>query len=94
MPLEECRLSEVLDHSPTLRAVGLLQQAHRVDAESLRESLERLQGQVALPALDTAHEGAVHADLVGEFLLAQAALPAQASDVAADDVLQVTFHIS
>ncbi len=50
--------------------VATTQQLERIDVDPAGDPLDRLQGQVALAALDTAHVGAVDADKIGEGFLA------------------------
>ncbi|OJX98224.1 MAG: hypothetical protein BGO96_03220 [Micrococcales bacterium 73-15] len=56
------------------------------------DPLERLQRQVPLAALDTAHVGPMDAEHVSELLLAQPALHPDQAQVLSDPSLQLTFH--
>jgi hypothetical protein len=80
---------------PGTRAVAPLspQQLHRIDLNSLRDSFQRPQRQVALAAFQTPHVRTVHPDEVGEGLLAEAALLPVSAERAADSTLKITFHV-
>ena len=56
------------------------------------QALDRLQREVALAPLDAAHEGAVDGEGVGEGLLGEPPLLAEATQVAPELPLQVAFH--
>lgn len=63
-----------------------------VEAENFCHSLQGLQSQVALAALDTAHVGPVDTHDLGERLLAIAAFLPVPAQIAPHDLLQLTFH--
>lgn len=60
--------------------------------EPFAEALDRAQGEVPFPALDSAYEGPVHLERVGERFLGHAALLPQPAQVAPEPQLEVTFH--
>jgi hypothetical protein len=77
------RASVALD----LLAADRLEQAERLDADPLRETLNRPQGEVALATFDAAHVGAVDPEHDGERLLAETLGLAVAAQVAAENKL-------
>ncbi len=49
------------------------EQPQRIDVDPLGDSLQALQGEVALTALDAPQVGPVHTEKIGELFLAQTA---------------------
>ncbi len=62
-----------------------------VDAQTVRDPLDRLQGEVALAALDSAHVGAMYTQLLRECLLADVARLSVGPKVLTQPPLQVAF---
>jgi hypothetical protein len=63
-----------------------------IDAEMVRQALERTQGEVSLPSLDTTHVRAVHTEEVGERFLRQTPCQPMPPEVPPNRLLQVAFH--
>lgn len=70
----------------------MTEQVEDRDAESVGDSLDRLQREVPFSALHAAQVGAVDAEDVREGLLAQAPPCSECSDSVPDRPLQLTFH--
>ena len=73
----------------------LLQELERLHPNLLCHLLQALEGEVAFPAFDTAHVGAMDTKLVCEGFLAQASLQPVGTQVPAHRLLEITNnHIS
>ena len=68
------------------------EEPERVDVESLRDSFDGLQREVAFSSFDPAHVGAVDLQHVGKGFLAEALLEAAGSQAPAQAPLQLSFH--
>lgn len=68
-----------------------MQQFQWIDVDQTGDALQASQRQVALPAFQAAHVGAVDTDDIGESLGETECLPVSAQ-VPANGTLQVTFH--
>ena len=73
----------------------LLEHRDRIRTDSFAHALQRPQREVSLSAFDASHVGTMHADHIGERLLAQPKGDPMATQVSAKDTLQVaTRHPS
>jgi len=72
----------------------LSEKRDRVDTGEHCNPLDRSKGQVSLAAFYTAQVGPVIAELIGELFLAHSLALAQAAEVASEDLLQFTFHLT
>lgn len=62
-------------------SVPVDEQGDWLDAEHLAQAIDRLEGQVALAALNPTHIGAVQPDLIAEGFLGEAHPPTQCTHV-------------
>jgi hypothetical protein len=64
----------------------------RIDADLACDSLEALQGQVTLTALDRAHVGAMNAEHIGKGLLTETRCFAMGTQIGPDPLLKCALH--
>jgi hypothetical protein len=72
----------------------LLEELEWVELEALGDSFEGAEGEVAFPAFEAAHVGAVDAELFGEGFLGEASFLSVAAEVGADGALEVALHVA